>query len=303
MNIKTISQITPLDGDIDDKSYFGVSQYQSTDDGGKYFSRKVPYEKLRDQLTDHVNEKLLRDTYSLSSEDGAALNVSQMHEDMHTLSAEDVVLYGVKKFQDTPQILATVNTDKQDNVANVKCVSAMIQQRAGFMSDGQYLPVDPLNGSQDYTYYDGGDADPKQLYWHIDHNQRDSSLWRDEFGAEAGPVICRYTGNLVCYGWLADNGNVRPENAWVGIFGRVKCGDDDSGLSWVALQIQPWIVGRYSSTLQYVGFNLPVKAGLRLKIMTGFKVNGNNSGLVERPTLMFAEEANMPNSFVGYILR
>jgi hypothetical protein len=37
--------------------------------------------------------------------------------------------------------------------------------------------------------------------------------------------------------------------------------------------------------------------------MTGFKVNGNNTGLTEQPTLMFAEEGNMPNTFVGYILR
>jgi hypothetical protein len=37
--------------------------------------------------------------------------------------------------------------------------------------------------------------------------------------------------------------------------------------------------------------------------MTGFKVNGNNTGLDEHPTLMFAEEGNMPNAFVGYILR
>jgi len=83
------------------------------------------------------------------------------------------------------------------------------------------------------------------MYWHIDHGQRDSSLWKDEYGAVAGPVTCLYTGNLVCYGWLADNGSVRPETAWVGMFGRVKCGND---MKWVALQIQPWIVGRYSST-------------------------------------------------------
>ena len=71
----------------------------------------------------------------------------------------------------------------------------------------------------------------------------------------------------------------------------------------MALQIQPWIVGKYSSTAQYVSFNIPVKAGLQLKIMTGFNVNGNNTGLSERPTLMFAEEGNMPNAFVGYILQ
>ena len=36
--------------------------------------------------------------------------------------------------------------------------------------------------------------------------------------------------------------------------------------------------------------------------MTGFAVNGNNSGLSDRPTLMFAEAGTMPNTFVGYIL-
>jgi len=55
--------------------------------------------------------------------------------------------------------------------------------------------------------------------------------------------------------------------------------------------------------MQYVSFNLPVKAGLRLKIMTGFNVNGNNTGLTDIPSLMFGQEGNMPNTFVGYILR
>jgi hypothetical protein len=84
------------------------------------------------------------------------------------------------------------------------------------------------------------------------------------------------------------------------MFGLVMCAGEPK---WVALQIQPWIVGKYSSTAQYVGFNLPVKAGLRLKVVTGFKVNGNNTALHDKPTLMFAEEGNMPNTFVGYILR
>lgn len=83
-----------------------------------------------------------------------------------------------------------------------------------------------MNGTAGYTRYDGADADPKQLYWHIDHNQKDSSLWRDEFGAVAGPAICGHTGNLVCYGWLADNGNVKPGQAWVGLFGRIQCDED-----------------------------------------------------------------------------
>lgn len=63
-------------------------------------------------------------------------------------------------------------------------------------------------------------------------------------------------------------------------------------------------MGKYSQTMQYVSFNIPVKAGLQLKIMTGFGVNGNNTALAgDRPTLTFAEEGNMPNTFVGYIIR
>jgi hypothetical protein len=45
MTIKTISQITPLEGDIELSSYFGISQYNPID-GGKFSSRKVPYEKI-----------------------------------------------------------------------------------------------------------------------------------------------------------------------------------------------------------------------------------------------------------------
>lgn len=45
MNIKTLSQITPLDGKIHLSSYVGFSQYSPVD-GGKYSSRKVTYGQL-----------------------------------------------------------------------------------------------------------------------------------------------------------------------------------------------------------------------------------------------------------------
>ena len=45
MNIKTLSQITPLDGKIHLSSYVGFSQYSSVG-GGKYSSRKVTYGQL-----------------------------------------------------------------------------------------------------------------------------------------------------------------------------------------------------------------------------------------------------------------
>ena len=159
-----------------------------------------------------------------------------MRDDITTLKSGNIVLAGLKTFSSTPRITANVLTSNDTNVTNVKCVKTMIDDRSGFMTEGQYVNKDPENGGRTGTAYDGDAVDPQQMYWHIDHNQFDSSEWLDEYGAKAGAAICKYTGNLVCYGWLADNGNVRPEQAWVGIYGHVKCGSD-SQLKWVALQI------------------------------------------------------------------
>lgn len=303
MNIKTISQLPPLDGGekIDQQACFGLSQYRAGGpDDSKYFSRKITYQELEQQVVDKVDDALLSAKYGAVADDGRPIDISLLRTDIDTLSAGTASIGGVKTFMDVPRIDAEIDVSRPTNVVNVRCVSQMIADHAGFLQPGSFLDVDPMNGSDvPYTYYDEGPGQ-KQLYWHIDHNQNDSSTWVDEYGAVAGPVVCPHTGNLVCYGWLADNGGVQPQAAWVGMFGMVTCAGQPK---WVALQIQPWIVGKYSSTAQYVGFNLPVKAGLRLKIVTGFKVNGNNTALHDKPTLMFAEEGNMPNTFVGYILR
>lgn len=51
---------------------------------------------------------------------------------------------------------------------------------------------------------------------------------------ESDVVTVVKTGNLICYGWLADNGNVKAENAWVALFGEVKLKSDNTSI-WVAL--------------------------------------------------------------------
>ena len=38
----------------------------------------------------------------------------------------------------------------------------------------------------------------------------------------------RDTGQLVVWGWLADNGDVSPEMAWVGLFAALKCEGQDA---------------------------------------------------------------------------
>mgnify|MGYP003370721930 FL=1 len=139
-----------------------------------------------------------------------------------------------------------------------------------------YVDTDPENSTPN-TVFD----EENFMVWRFDQDGRDSSQFiLDQYSNQkAGPVFAKHTGNLVVYGWLADNGNVAAQEAWVGLFGYVTIGDIQSQRKrWVALQIQPWIIGQKSQALQYVGFNVPVKKNMQLKIMTGFPVNTMNSG-------------------------
>ena len=52
--------------------------------------------------------------------------------------------------------------------------------------------------------------------------------------------------------------------------------------------------------MQYVSFNIPVEAGLELKIKTGFAVNTNPSGLQSGNRQTFT--LNQPGAFVGYVV-
>ena len=148
------------------------------------------------------------------------------------------------------------------------------------------------------------------MYWHIDDGKRDSAEWMNpEFNGrktEVNGVECQHSGYLTMYGWIADNGNVKPSQAWVGLYGKIAVRDQDSvsgtmNEKWVLLQLQPWIMGQKCSERQYVSFNIPVRAGLRLKVMTGFPVNGLNGGFAAESTISL--KLNQPNTFVGYIVR
>lgn len=81
------------------------------------------------------------------------------------------------------------------------------------------------------------------MFWHIDDQGNDSSRWIDpETGIEAGPVYVNSTGWLTIIGWLADNGKLLNQEAWVGLFGKIKVKDKDEGseattsTQWIPLQ-------------------------------------------------------------------
>lgn len=81
------------------------------------------------------------------------------------------------------------------------------------------------------------------MFWHIDDQGNDSSRWIDpETGIEAGPVYVNSTGWLTIIGWLADNGKLLNQEAWVGLFGKINVKDKDessestTSTQWIPLQ-------------------------------------------------------------------
>lgn len=107
------------------------------------------------------------------------------------------------------------------------------------------------------------------------------------------------------YGWLADNGNVDPAAAWVAL----EAYSDSilEGGGWIIIAVQPWIQGNKHSNLQYVGFNVPVSKGMKIRVSTGFDLNYSNSTYQSRKNSLVknintASSMNITNSFIGYIL-
>jgi hypothetical protein len=141
------------------------------------------------------------------------------------------------------------------------------------------------------------------LHFRIDDGGRDSSEFETTDGTAAGYEKCPYTGQLIIYGWLADQGGVMAQDAWVGLYGLVNIINDSKEMSqkWTLLQVQPWVIGSKSSIMQYVSFNIPVSSGMKLKIRTGFKVDGTNSGFAQPNALTY--DSWQPNSFVGYVIQ
>lgn len=114
----------------------------------------------------------------------------------------------------------------------------------------------------------------------------------------------RDTGQLVVWGWLADNGDVDAEMAWVGLFAAIKCeGYDTTHTYDLPISIQPWIRGEHASTMQYISFNVPVKKGLNIKIKTGFSVNTSAQGFKQGSGTLSFVDRWVPNAFFGYVVK
>jgi len=70
-----------------------------------------------------------------------------MRDDVDNLKYNNINIDGIKTFTSTPRIASEVSPDNPTNVPNVQCVNELIAKHAGFMTDGQYLDMDPGNGT------------------------------------------------------------------------------------------------------------------------------------------------------------
>lgn len=161
----------------------------------------------------------------------------------------DVELSGTKTFDSIPLItdsrLSNIDEIPDNGVLTKKSVKSMIVDQNAYIGSNSKIGCCPRN-SEGYTY---DESNKNLLRWRIGAGQKDSSLFKKDDGTLAGTVKCDRDGTLICYGWLADQGNTAPDNCWVAIFGKIKNEIDDQGYTddyFTALQVQPWIIGKNS---------------------------------------------------------
>jgi hypothetical protein len=280
MIVQTVSQLPRL-GEEDRLTDNCLFEVEVPTADGKYDSRAVDFRKIKESSTGSISSEI-EQTFEMNEGDdnGPPISLRKVKKDVDSvLSGENVSISGKKLFRNPvgyAETLKLADIDDNDFITR-EMASETSQDYGNFLSPSTtYVDTDPENSTPN-TVFD----EENFMVWRFDQDGRDSSQFiLDQYSNQkAGPVFAKHTGNLVVYGWLADNGNVAAQEAWVGLFGYVTIGDIQSQRKrWVALQIQPWIIGQKSQALQYVGFNVPVKKNMQLKIMTGFPVNTMNSG-------------------------
>lgn len=271
MTIRTISQLPSVDGEIDKDSFIEVSEpIQILGDRG-YISKKTSYDKIRSQLQEEVSRGIV-DTYSLNEKNGDPIRISQIKEKVESIYDGTAELQ-TAKFKTNPQVITEKELTSDNQIPTVSQIKNTIIPNSTSFNIGS-------NSNYESAKTPTGFFNNPEIFFSIDSGTKESSEY-----------IIQKTGNAVIYGWLADNGSTTSTNAWVGLFGEINN-------RWILLQLQPWIIGSKSSILQYIGFNVAVKKGLKLKIMTGFPVNGSNS--THQGDIGWG--INVVNNFAGYII-
>lgn len=274
LNITTISKLPSLTTEsLNSNDLFWISH---PDSGQKYISKNTSLSAITNYAKNDVKNSFHLD----------GMNVTEMNNKINNLSSENITFRGTKTFASTPIITGQsneVDTLTDNSILTKKNITTLannlIADGITMVASNSKTQRNPENNTP-YTNKDGVD-----FYLEIENGKNATTTQE-----------CNSDGQLVVYGWTADNGRVLPQEAWVAIYGKINDSD-----RWTILQLQPWVVSQNSSILQYVGFNVPVKRGLQIKIQTGFSVNMTASGFNTGNTLTFNDGSI--NTFVGYIIK
>lgn len=324
MIVRSIYQLP--EADISELSSAYMEASILNDSANTITSKKIEYDNIRSDIVNSTSANIVSQ-FSMVDASGNPISLSSLRTDVTNIKSNNFTFNGIKTFNRWPAIrqddLPDDNSQYGDNftylVPNVGIVKQMVDDNVIFMSttsslvaEGNPLPhhqnpdVDPgIPESLDYANTIGSG---KFYYWQIDDGQNDSSqsIHDSASGSKDGYEEMRDTGNLVVWGWLADNGTPAPkaEYCWVALYAAMKCeGYDTTQTVDVPICVKPWIRGQYASTMQYISFNVPVKKGLRLKIKTGFPVKQTpGSGFQSTGTMTFID-GWVPNAFFGYVIK
>lgn len=285
MIIRTISQLPKVQQNtfLPDDSLFEVSVSRVSNSGQDYISKAVRYKQLSDQLYSTIQNNIVN-TFSLKDASNKNINVKTLNNNANSMLSGTCTFTGTKTFNG--QVLLkhssnyTFNNASDSNdycAATVKTIKNALNGTSARI--GKTNNIQPVK----FLFNNTGTNETKLAYLEI-NNVKNTPL--------------PYSGTLVIYGWLADTGVIDTAQCWVALEGQMQ---DNS---WKILQLQPWILGSRHSNMQYVGFNVPVAQGMKLRVEVGFELNYQSSSYQLRDNTLVDNTAvqlatNSGPAFIG----
>ncbi len=254
----------------------------------------------------------------------SSYNLSVMHDELSTIVGNDTEMPKNGDLHISGSVTAVkddvfkIGTDGSSNIASddFKETSATVVPNAhavyGFTKEALPILLSPKSGFKTVyraesgataTYSNPQDAIKKET---VPHDAYIFSI--PNSGTESNSWITPMAGWFTCFGWLSEfsEGAMANYQRWVVLEGNlndkmpiINETTKERAPNWCILQLQPFVPSPYIS---YVGFGVPVREGLELRIRTGFAVGSSSGNYAMSNTTTRASMANhIPNAFVGGI--
>lgn len=200
VNTKTISRLTKLTDSLLNNDLFWISHPS----GGGYNSYSTELSTIIYTAENKISSDI-KTAFGLSG-----MNVSTIKTRVDNLYSGNVTIDGVKTFKVIPKLSSTQENEQIVGLADnafvtKKHVEKLIDNGGSFIGSDSEINADPQNSTPNTN------EDDRLLKWIIPDGKNDSTDFVNEYGEKnLNGVECNATGQLVVYGWLADDGSVLP---------------------------------------------------------------------------------------------